>query len=70
MNSFQKIYIILEGTGNHLPGPPLRCPRPVKGSIPVTPPDTSNDHKLAHLHSINLIAHTIHISRTHMFTFK
>jgi hypothetical protein len=44
MDSFRKIYIMLEEGGNHLPVPPMECPRPVKGSVPVAPPDISNNH--------------------------
>jgi hypothetical protein len=44
MNSFQRIYIMLEEGGNHLPISLVGCPCPVKGLILVVPPNTSNDY--------------------------
>jgi hypothetical protein len=39
---------MLERGGNHLLVP--SCPHPVEGSIPIIPPDTSNDHESAYSH--------------------
>jgi len=44
MNSLQRINIMLEKGGNHLPVPLVGCPRLIEGPILVVPPDTSNDH--------------------------
>jgi len=43
---------MLDGGGSHLLVPYVGCPRSVKGSIPVAPLDTSNDHKSTYLHLI------------------
>ena len=37
LNSFWRIYSMLEEGGNHLPVPLVECPRQVEGSIPVIP---------------------------------
>jgi hypothetical protein len=34
----------MDNGGDHLPSLPVGCPRPVEGPIPITPPDTPNDH--------------------------
>jgi hypothetical protein len=44
MNPLWRINIMLEGGESHLPAPPMKYPRSVKGPIPVVPPDISNDH--------------------------
>jgi hypothetical protein len=44
MKSFQKINIMQEEGGNHLPVPREGCPCLVEGPIPIVSLDTSNNH--------------------------
>jgi hypothetical protein len=43
--------MIMEKGGDHLPALPVGCSRPIKDPIPVTPPDTPNDHQSLYLYS-------------------
>jgi len=53
----------MEKGGDHLPTLPVGCSRPIKDPIPVTPPDTPNDHQSLYLYSTIWYTITTHIPK-------
>ena len=66
---FDNLIIITEG-GNHLPAPPITCPRPVKDLILVASPDTQNDHYSVYFYLGDVKDNFHTYTSTHIHSFK